>query len=128
MYRIQGIVNAFKIASTLTTGSRLIGQLAYVDNTGKAVLVKDDLGFPLTEKLDVDAGDLVAAVQVNGIAKVYVELVTSIVAGSSVSPGSTGIGVKLGAAGDSAIGYALETPTGNGSYIPVLLIKHNIPS
>lgn len=124
-YRIQGITNAFKKTAALVTGTREIGQLIHINNAGEATLTTDDLHFPLVEKFDA-AEDKAAAGQVSGIAKVYVETAASIVAGSPVKAGATGLGIALAAAGNEIIGYALATPAGNGDYIPVLLGKGKI--
>lgn len=128
MWRIQGLSNAFKKAAALTTGAREIGQLVHINNAGEATLTTDDLYFPLLQKFDVTEGDLVAEAQVDGIAKVYVETATSIVAGSPVNAGATGLGIKLAAAGQPFFGYALATPAGATDYIPVLLVKGNVPA
>lgn len=122
-YRIQGLSNSFTKATALTTGKRTIGQLVHINNAGNATLTTDDLYFPLLQDFDVDGGDLVAEAQVNGIAKVYVETSTSIVAGSPVNAGATGLGIKLAASTQAVMGYALATPAGAGEYIPVLMVK-----
>lgn len=125
-YRIQGIILALKKAAAQTTGKRTIGQLVHVTNAGEATLSTDDIFFPLTEDFDVAGGDQVASAQVDGIAKVYVETAASIVAGSFLKAGSTGLGAALADLGDNYFGVALATPAGDGEFIPVLLSKGKV--
>lgn len=126
-WRIQGLSLAISKATALTTGKRTIGQLVHVTNAGEATLVTDDLHFPLLEDFDVAGGDVAASAQITGVAKVYVETAASIVAGSPVKPGATGLGAALAGDGDDYFGHALETPSGNGDFIPVLLSKGTVP-
>lgn len=126
-YRVQGIINAFTKDAAVTTGAaRTVGQLIHINNAGAATLTTDDLHFPLTEQFAVLLGDTVASAQVTGIAMVYVETATSIVAGSPVKAGTTGLGAALATAGQAFFGHALATPAGNGDLIPVLLCKGNV--
>lgn len=121
-YRIQGLSNAFE-KDAAAAADRSIGQLMRVTNAGKItnVLGEGNLMFlPLIQPFKF-AEDLVAEAQVNGVAKVYVETFTSILAGSPVSRGTTGIGIKLAVSTDIVIGYALEAPTSNGQLIAVIL-------
>lgn len=122
-FRIQGIINAFEVASG-TAASREIGQLVRITNAGKATTGTgegDKLFFPVTEKLDHTADKVVGA-QVTGVAKVYVETAAGITAGSRVSIGATFLGVRQEQANPAFIlGIALATPSGDGDYIPVLL-------
>lgn len=122
-WRIQGLSNAFKKAAALTTGKRTIGQLVHVTNAGEATLTTDDLYYPLIQDFDVTGGDLVAEAQIDGIAKVYVETATSIVAGSYLKAGATGLGVALASGTDSYFAVALATPAGAAEFIPAVLVK-----
>lgn len=121
-YRIQVISNAFE-KDAAASADRSIGQLMRVTNAGKAtnVLGESNLLFlPLIQPFKF-ADDQVAELQVSGIAKVAVETFTSILGGSPLARGATGIGVKIAVATEIVIGYALETPTSNGQLIAVLL-------
>lgn len=122
MYRIQGLSNAFPKAST-AAANRKIGQLVRINPAGDATTISGDdnlLFFPLIEDFDYTNDDIAQA-QVTGVAKVYVEESDGIVAGVSVGPGATGVGVQMGQDGDYILGIALKTPAGDGDYIPVLL-------
>jgi hypothetical protein len=125
MYRIHNgaIVNAF-LKSAGAVANRLIGQLMRVDLTGKAstTLGEGNLFFlPVaTENFDYLKDDY-AALQMTGVAEVYVEAFTGIAAGEPVSPGATGIGIKAAADGEFILGFALRAPVANGELIPVLI-------
>lgn len=121
-FRIQGIKNAVKKAAAQTTGTRTIGQLIHFNNSGEATLTADDLHFPAVAPFDGAVDDR-AQVQVDGIALVYVETAASIVAGSPLKPGATGVGAALATAAGMHFGFALVTPTADGQLIPVLLQK-----
>lgn len=125
-WRIQGISNSFTKAAALTTGKRTIGQLVHINNAGNATLTTDDLYYPLLQDFDVTNGDIIAEAQIDGIAKVFVETAASIVAGSPVTVGATGLGVKLATGVEKAMGYALATPAGNNDFIPVVLVKGTV--
>ena len=125
-YRIQGIVNAFSKAAALTTGERLVGQLMHLNPAGQGYLTASAIHFPITEYFNAANGDSVFAAQVTGIAMVWVEDFTSIVAGSPVKAGATGLGADLAAAGEGFFGHSLVTATANGQLIPVLLTKGNV--
>lgn len=121
MWRIQGLINSFK-ASTGMAADRNVGELVRITNDGEAddATGQDDkLYLPLTEKFVV--GEEVVAAQVTGVAKVYVETASSIVAGSAVGIGATGKGIAIATSGDFVLGQALATPAGDGDFIPVLL-------
>lgn len=121
-WRIQGIINGFNKAAALVTGTRLVGQLIHLNPAGEATFTTSSVFFPLTEKLDATV-DQIGCAQVSGVAKVYVETFTGIVAGSPLKAGATGLGVALGTTGTVILGHALEAPTANGVFIPVLLSK-----
>lgn len=120
-WRIQGLSNAFKKASS-AAANRSIGQLVHITTAGEATTLVggESLAFPLTQNFDY-SNDLVAEVQVTGVAKMYVETATSIAAGSPVTIGSTGVGIAVATEGDLIIGIALATPAGATDSIPVLL-------
>lgn len=124
-WRIQGTIVPFKKSAALTTGTREVGKLIHINNAGEATFTKDDIYFPLTEKFIADE-ESVSSAQVTGVAKVFVETAASIVAGSPVKAGTVGTGIALAVAGDNILGYALETPAGDGDYIPVLLQKGQV--
>lgn len=108
---------------------RLAGQLVKLDVDGKVTTdtgadnlyypVKDTVG-PLTD------GDIVN-VQLTGVAKVFVETATGIVAGATVIVGPLGRGVVLGAlpgealATSAAVIGIAQYPAAGKSHIPVLL-------
>lgn len=125
-YRIRGVTNAFPKAAAITSGTRIKGQLIHITNAGEATTTSDDLYYPLVENFD-GATDSVASVQINGIAKVQVETFTSIVAGSPLKLGATGVGVMLAAAGDAFFAKALKPATVNLEFIPVELESGHVP-
>lgn len=128
MYRIQGIINAFPKAAAQTTGVREIGQLVHLNAAGDANMTTSLIHFPVaTERFDATV-DAAAALQVTGIAMAYVETFTSIVPGSPVNAGATGLGIKLAAATQPFIGHALRPATVNGQLIPILLGKGHVPA
>lgn len=122
MYRVKGTRVSIEKASTVTTGKRGIGQLMHLDVNGKASTVTSYAHYPLVEPFD-GAVDHAAGVQVDSVAKVYVETASGIVAGSPLKAGATGLGAALAEAGDNYFGHALVQPRGDGDYIPVVLSK-----
>lgn len=122
-WRIQGKSVAFPKADTVTTGKLEIGKLVQLNTASKVVLSGGLTTFPLTEVFDVDGGDTVAAIQLDGIASVYITTAAGIDVGSPIALGSSN-GGEAATNGDEIIGYALEKPAGNGVNIPVLLVKH----
>lgn len=125
-YRIQGIVNAISKAPALTSGERLVGQLVHLNALGQGTLTASAIHFPITEYFNAATGSHTFAAQQTGIAMVWVEDFTSIVAGSPVKAGATGLGADLAAAGEGFFGHSLVTATVNGQLIPVLLNKGNV--
>lgn len=132
MYRIHNgaIVNAFKKAAN-AAANRVIGQLMRITLAGEAttVLGQGNMAFfPVaTENFDYLKDDL-AALQLTGVAEVYVETFTNIVAGQPVGPGSTGIGIAVADDAGYVLGIALKTPVANGELIPVLLTPKSAPN
>lgn len=132
MYRIHNgaVVNAFKKAAN-AAANRVIGQLMRITLTGEAttVLGQDNLAFfPVaTENFDY-LKDENAALQLTGVAEVYVESITNIDAGSPVGPGATGIGIAVGDDTKFVLGIALRKPVANGELIPVLIAPKPAPS
>ena len=122
MYRLGVVSNTFKKASDATL-DRSKGQLMRVNTSGQATHVLGEgnlIHLPLIEDF-VAAEHNAASLQVEGIAKVYVEAEAGITAGSKVAVGATGVGIKLAVTGNIIIGVALENPSANGVFIPVLL-------
>lgn len=121
MYRSGGIREALPVAADFAA-DRKTGYLVRVNEEGQAT---DQLGednllfFPLVDDF-VKADNKDVAVQVNGIAKIYVEAASGIVAGAELGVGTTGKGVAAYSSG-TRIGKALAKPAGNGDFIPVLL-------
>ena len=122
MWRIQGLSNAFE--KNTDAVDRVAGQLIRVKPDGKATTVLGEgnlLFFPLIADLKVSE-DLYAEAQVTGIAKIQVEAFAGITAGTRVSVGAVGTGIRAEQAAPAFVmGIALETPTANGQFIPVLL-------
>jgi len=125
-YRIPGIINAVSKAPALTTGERLVGQLVHLNALGQGSLTASAIHFPITEYFNAAQGDSAFAAQMTGVAMVWVEDFTSIVPGSPLKAGATGLGADLASAGEAFFGHALAPATVNGQLIPVLLTKGNV--
>lgn len=120
-YRNHGIPVSFPLNLT-DVAEKTIGQLITLNASGEAVTTVSEtsaIAFPLIE--DIEAGfSKTADVTVSGIAQVYVETAAGIFPGLSVGIGATGLGVELYSSGFK-LGIALEAPSANGDFIPVLL-------
>lgn len=129
MYSQWGIIDAkvFKANSTLV---RAKNQLVKIDTDGKItpdVPSNPGLFLPLKQAVAPANVDEAIDYQLTGVAKVFVEAASGIVAGNLVIVGPTGVGVVNGGAnkGDLAdgaiiVGIAL-LPASGLSHIPVLL-------
>lgn len=125
MYRIHNgaVVNAFKKAAS-AAADRSIGQLMRIDLAGNATttLGQDNMLFyPVATEDFKFATDDNAALQMTGVADVYVEDYSDIDAGAPVSPGSTGVGIKRAEGGEFVLGFAIVKPVANGELISVAL-------
>ena len=125
MWRAHGIPLTFPIVNENDLKStRELGELVALNNDGKVIVnpVGDEgVYFPLIADIKADSKD--ADVTVTGVAKIKVEDITGLHAGSTVGIGATKKGIAVFVSGYS-LGIALETPKANGDYIPVLLV-HN---
>lgn len=129
MYSQWGIIDAkvFKANSTL---ARLRNQLVKLDTDGTitpATPAAGGLFFPVKQNVNADSASENVDYQLTGVASVFVESATSIVAGNIVIVGPTGVGVVNGGANKSLIaadavivGIALLSAAGLNE-IPVLL-------
>lgn len=129
MYSQWGIIDAkvFKANSTL---ARLRNQLVKLDTDGTitpATPAAGGLFFPVKQNVNADSASENVDYQLTGVASVFVESATSIVAGNIVIVGPTGVGVVNGGANKSLIaadavivGIAL-LPAAGLNEIPVLL-------
>lgn len=120
-FRIQGLSNSFKKAST-AAANRKIGDLVHINAAGEATTLVGDknLAFPLMRPLDFE-NDQVAEAQIDGVAPVNVEESDNITVGSPLTIGATGVGVAVAEEGDVILGIALKVPTGDGDQIPMLI-------
>lgn len=118
MYGIKGIVNGLEVGTIVARAKK---RLAHLNSTGKitTTLAGSNASFPLAE--DLAADDLTGALQMTGIAEVYVETYNGIVAGGAVGVGATGVGIAQAVEGAFQLGIALVAPTANGQTIPVLI-------
>ena len=122
-HRNHGIAKAFLVDAGFAADAK-IGELVRVNNAGK---ITDQAGegnklfFPLVEDVSIVGAVIptkAAGVTVSGVAKVKVTTATGITAGSKL--GVSGKGAVLWTTG-FVVGIALETPKGDGDYIPVIL-------
>lgn len=99
-----------------------VGHLVHLNDDGLATNKVGDANFamPAIQKVLKDSDDA-ATYGLIGVRETYVETATNIKAGTPVSIGATGKGVKQAATGEFQIGIALAKPAGNGAFIPVLL-------
>lgn len=129
MYSQWGIIDAkvFKANSTL---ARLRNQLIKLDTDGKitpATPAAGGLFLPLKQPVTPASVDENIDYQLSGVASVFVESATGIVAGNIVIVGPTGVGVVNGGANKAAlaadaviVGIAM-LPAAGLNEIPVLL-------
>lgn len=127
MFSQWGIIDAkvFKVNAALV---RLRNQLVKLDTDGKITpAVSGGLFFPVKRDVGPLTADEHVDYQISGVASVYVESATNIVAGSVVIVGPTGVGVVFGGASEAAIaddativGIAM-LPAAGLNEIPVLL-------
>lgn len=119
-YRAHGIPLSFEL-DTATVTPKKVGQIVALQADGTWTTENDNTaGFALPLISDVTEDSKRVDVTVSGVAKVYVEEATNIVAGTKVGLGSTGKGVAEYASG-LLLGVALAAPKGDGDFIPVLL-------
>lgn len=128
MYSQWGIIDGreFKANSTATRQAHQLVALAS-DGTVTPDTGIDNVYYPVKENVGPDKAGNVVDVQLTGVAKIFVEVATNIVAGSTVIVGTNGTGVSFGAApganpaADAAIvGIAMEAAAGK-THIAVLL-------
>lgn len=129
MYSQWGIIDAkvFKANSAL---ARLRNQLVKLDTDGTITPDTPDAGglfFPVKQNVTADSAGENVDYQLSGVASVFVEAASGIVAGNIVVVGPTGVGVVNGGAskadlndGDVIVGIALLAASGLNE-IPVLL-------
>lgn len=129
MYSQWGIIDAkvFKANSAL---ARLRNQLVKLDTDGTITPDTPDAGglfFPVKQNVTADSAGENVDYQLSGVASVFVETASGIVAGNIVVVGPTGVGVVNGGAskadlndGDVIVGIALLAASGLNE-IPVLL-------
>lgn len=128
MYSQWGIIDGREFTAN-STAVRAKNQLVALKADGKVTPDTgiDNVYFPVKQAVaPANEGEIVD-VQITGVAKVYVETATSIVAGATVIVGPNGLGVIFGAlpgAQPSAdayiLGIAMEAAAGK-THIAVLL-------
>ena len=128
MYSQWGLIDGREFKENLTA-VRAAHQLVALaaDGTVTPDTGVDNVYFPVKEDVGPAKDGNVVDIQMTGVAKVFVEAATSIVAGSTVIVGPLGTGVVFGAAAGSApaadaaiLGIAMEAAAGK-THIAVLL-------
>lgn len=129
MYSQWGIIDA-KVFKANSTSARLRNQLVKLDTDGTITPDTPDAGglfFPVKQNVTADSAGENVDYQLSGVASVFVETASGIVAGNIVVVGPTGVGVVNGGAskadlndGDVIVGIALLAASGLNE-IPVLL-------
>ncbi len=133
MYSQWGLVDGKEFVAN-GTAVRGIGELVALTATGAVTpdTGADNIYYPLKEPVSAEKAGETVDVQIEGVAKVYVEDADDIVAGSTVIVGPLGRGVIFGAAAGadpaasaSIVGIA-QKPAAGQTHIPVLLKSRTI--
>lgn len=120
MYRNHGIPKTSKLNTAAAVDGKLTGQLVALqaDGSYSQSVTSEDFALPLIN--DISKNDESVDYTIAGVAKVFVETAAGITASKSVGIGATGVGIAAFSSG-FILGVALETPSADGDYIPVLL-------
>lgn len=128
MYSQWGIIDGKEFVAN-EAAVRTKGQLVALTATGTVTPDSglDNVYYPVKENVGPDKDGEIVDVQLNGVAKVFVEVATNIVAGSTVIVGTNGTGIIFGAAPGALpaasaqiLGVAQEAAAGK-THIAVLL-------